>query len=485
MGSRKIRFRCQSACLFVASAWLLLTNGSCASGLQKNVPPSLVRKLVRGQDSAIGHEMAESTYPFGNQREGRITTSFLGPLFPDHSWSRQKQRRAFFSPSLILSSTGGSSFLEESIVYDDEDLLKYLPSKGMYLAPKTRELLKRVTSQYVYGSKLVAEVDDVLDVIDAEYKSHDVPVYVGNVTFDFSLSGDVDDADVARILSFAAYHRLPRDVALLLFGPDTDADVQYDSFACCREAFARGGWKDVRFPRGLSVRPKRKLVKSAKERYMPMPRTWRMDAERMAKVAVDEATYVKAPPRRLLSREEFLAVMDKELSATEPRELLPNNLFRDARLIFPRQNQMLKRLRKVAKKQTLLLKHAGLAGLISYVALNFAWYTFSIVFQWRRTSSTVEISSRALGTSLRRFGKVLAAVYVGSQLTRLLRLELSLLLAPFGNRVLQLTQNKLHVSENVAFALLAGAMIGSCLGIWSIIVLGDAAMLRTGSFYTV
>jgi uncharacterized protein YqgQ len=205
----------------------------------------------------------------------------------------------------------------------------------------------------------------------------------------------------------------------------------------------------------------------------------------MAQVAVDEATYVMAPPRRLLSREDFLAVMDKELSATEPRELLPKNLFRDARLIFPRQNQRLKKLRKVVKKQSLLLKHAGLAGLVSYVALNFAWYTFAIVFHWRRTSSTVEMSSRALRTSLRRFGKVLAAVYVGSQLTRLLRLELSLLLAPFGNRVLRLTQNKLQVSENVAFALLAGAMIGSCLGLWSIIVLGDAAMLRTGSVYTV
>jgi hypothetical protein len=166
MGSRKIRFRCKSACLSLASAWLLLTNGSCASGLQKNVPPLLVRKLVRGRDSAIGLEMEESTYPFGNQREGRITTSFLGPLFHDHSWSaRQKRRRVFFSPSLILSSTGGSSFLDESNVYDDEDLLKHLPSKGMNLAPKTRELLKRVTSQYVYGNELVAEVDDVLDVI--------------------------------------------------------------------------------------------------------------------------------------------------------------------------------------------------------------------------------------------------------------------------------------------------------------------------------
>jgi hypothetical protein len=51
--------------------------------------------------------------------------------------------------------------------------------------------------------------------------------------------------------------------------------------------------------------------------------------------------------------------------------------------------------------------------------------------------------------------------------------------------VLRFIEKKLQVSENVAFALLAGGMIGTCLGIWSIIVLGDAAMLRTGSVCTV
>jgi hypothetical protein len=420
--------------------------------------------------------MAAST--FGNQREGR-TTSFLGPLFYDDNWSRQR-RWAIFSPSLILGSTGGFSFLEDRNIDDDEDLLNYLPSQRDTLAPRTYELLKRVTLQYVNGREPVVEAEEVLDVVHVEYKSYDVPLVVGNVTFDFSSSGDVDDADVARILSFAAYHRLPADVTLLLIGPD----MEDNSFARCSEAFAHEGWKGVRFPRGLAVRPKRKFVKSTKERLMPMPRAWRKDAQRMAQLAVNEATNISPPPRRLLSREEFLATMDKELSATEPLELLPS-LFRDVRMIFPRQNKILKRLQKVVKKQTLLLKHAGLAGLISYVALNFAWYTCAIVFHWRRTSSSVELSSRALWTSLRRFGKVLAAAYVGSQLTRLLRLKLSLALAPFGTRVLRFTEKKLQVSENVAFALLSGAMIGACLGIWSIIVLGDAAILRTGSAHTV
>jgi hypothetical protein len=469
MGKLTNEFRCRSACFSIASVLLLSVNG--ASGFQ--VCLSVSQKRTRDGESRIGRELAAST--FGNQREGR-TTSFLGPLFHEDSWSRQR-RRAIFSPSFILGSTGGFSFLEDSSIDHEEDLLNYLPSKGYNLAPRTSELLKRVTSQYINGRGPVVEAEEVLDVINAEYKSCDVPVDVGNVTFEFSLSGDVDDADVARILSFAAYHRLPADVALLLLGPNEAED---NSFARCNEVFACEGWKGVRFPRRLSVRPKRKFVKSTKERYMPLPRAWRKDAQRMAQLAVDEATYVTAPPRRLLSREEFLATMDKELSATEPLELLPS-LFRDVRLIFPRQNKRLKRLRKVVKKQTLLLKHAGLAGLISYVALNFAWYTCAIVFQWRRTSSTVELSSRALGTSLRRFGKVLTAVYVGSQLTRLVRLKLSLVLAPFGNTVLRFTEKKLQVSENVAFALLSGAMIGSCLGIWSIIVLGDATMLRTGS----
>ena len=103
----------------------------------------------------------------------------------------------------------------------------------------------------------------------------------------------------------------------------------------------------------------------------------------------------------LLSSEEFLAVMDKELSATEPCKLLPNNLFHDVCLIFSRQNKRLKMLQKVVKKETLLLKYTGLASLISYVALNFAWYAFTTVFHWHHTSSMVKMPSRALQMSLR------------------------------------------------------------------------------------
>lgn len=212
-----------------------------------------------------------------------------------------------------------------------------------------------------------------------------------------------------------------------------------------------------------------------------MPRTWmksRKEAIRNAQQAVDEATYTQAPPRRLLSREEFLRSMDKELAATEPTELLPT-LFRDARLFFPRQNLKLKRLRKVFKKQFVLVKAAGLAGVMSYLALSFAWYTIAILAQWRHSTSTVEMSSRALGTALRRFGKVLVGAYIGSQLTRSLRLKIALVLAPFGNRVLRLTQKKLRISETKAFALLSGAVLGTCLALWSIIVLGDAVVLRT------
>jgi hypothetical protein len=172
--------------------------------------------------------------------------------------------------------------------------------------------------------------------------------------------------------------------------------------------------------------------------------------------------------------------MDKELSAaSEPTELLPS-LFREARLFFPRQNQKLKRLRKVVKKQFALIKDAGLAGLISYSTLSVAWYTCAIVFQWRCTTPTVEISSRALRTALRRFGKVLAGVYIGSQITRLLRIKIALRLrgAPFGNRAIRYTQKKFGISETKAFAVLSGAVAGTCLAMWTIIALGDSAVLR-------
>ena len=480
MRKKDCRFRYRLTILSTAAALLSSKDGP-ALAFQPSAP-SVMRREKRGPDSLVVQPMAETSFPFG--REDRAAASFLGPLFQDHDWTRQRARRGLLSTSsLIFSSRGSFSFLEESnLDDDDEDLLEYLPSGGADLTPKTRELLQRVTSEYVNGGDPMVQAGDVLDVIGAEYKSRDVSVIVGDEIFDFTASGEVDDADVARILSFAAYHRLPRDVALLLFGPSDDED-QVDSFARCRNALARGGWKEVRFPRGLAIRPRRKFVKSTRKRYMPMPWNWttsRKDTVRIAEVAVNEAMYVQAPPRRLMSREEFLASIDKELASTEPTESRPFP-FREARQFFPRQNLKLKRLRKVLKKQTALMKDAGLAGLISYVTLSFAWYTCAIFVQWRHTSPTVEITSRALGTAMRRFGKVLVAAYIGSQLTRMLRLKMALVLAPFGNRALRLTQKKLRISETKAFALLSGVVVGTCLAVWSIIVLGDAALLRTGA----
>jgi hypothetical protein len=435
--------------------------------------------------SCASLNMVDTMYSFG--KEDRIS-SFLGPLLP-HDYELHRPRRSnggsrlLSTSSLIFSSKGSFSFLEGSNMFDDEEeSLKYLPSGGTGLTPKTKELLQRVTSEYVNKREPIVEVDDVLDVIDEEYKSRDVSVIVGEKTFDFLSSGDVDDADVARILSFAAHHRLPLDISLILFGP-VNSDTN-DAFAKCRKALGESdSWMSVSFPQGLAIRPKRKFVTSTRKRFLPVPRTWttsRKEAVRHAQLAVNEAMYVQPPPRRLLTREEFLATMDKELSAaSEPTELLPS-LFREARLFFPRQNQKLKRLRKVVKKQFALIKDAGLAGLISYSTLSVAWYTCAIVFQWRCTTPTVEISSRALRTALRRFGKVLAGVYIGSQITRLLRIKIALRLrgAPFGNRAIRYTQKKFGISETKAFAVLSGAVAGTCLAMWSIIALGDSAVLR-------
>jgi len=474
--------RYRAACWsLLVGATLLLLGANGGSAFQPAARPEVTsarNKVSKRPNSLAVHKMVETSFPFG--RDDR-TTSFLGPLFQDYEWPRPKSRgRGLLSTSsLIFSSRGSFSFLEESNLYDDKDMLEYLPSGGADLTPKTRELLQRVTAEYVNGGEPAVQADEVLDVIDAEYKSRDVSVIVRNEKFDFASSGDVDDADVARILSFAAYHRLPLGVTLLLFGP-TDSD-QDDVFARCKNTLARDGWNQVCFPKGLAIRPKRKFMKSTAKRYMPMPRTWmtsRKEAVRNAERAVDEATCVQAPPRRLLTREEFLATMDEELSASEPTELLPT-LFRDARLFFPRQNQKLKQLRKVLKKQTALMKDAGLAGVISYVTLSLAWYTCAIVFQWRHTTPSVELSSRVLRTALRRFGKVFVAAYLGSQLTKGLRLKIALVLAPLGNRALRITSKKLQISETKAFALLSGAVVGTFLAVWSIIVLGDATVLRT------
>jgi hypothetical protein len=461
-------------------------------------PVSLAAKRVPKFSRNYGSKMmmAETSLPFGGSdywmeagmvsgRASITTPSFLAPLFnAEYDWPSRRKRRALFSSSMIVGSDG-FSFLEESNLDDDEEdggakSLSYLPSGGVDLAPKSKALLQKVSEQYVTLEKPEIHPQEVLEVIEQEYQSYDVPVRVGQETFDVSETGKDVDSDIARILSFAALHRLPRDIAILLLGPSgSDGPGQID-YGACRAAFAKGGWKDVRFSRGLAVRLRRQYVTSKTEKYAPLPRAWvttRRQASRVAEQAVTEAAYTSAPVRKLLSRDEFLAKMDEELSRGGTSKL-QTNVFGDALISFPRKNEIVRRIKRTMARKSAAMKQAGRAGLVAYFGLSFAWYTFAIFWQWQRESSKVAISRAALGTALRRFGKVFLSAFISDKLTRLLRIQLALALAPLGDKALRLTQTKFRVSENRAFFILAGLMVLTCLGVWATIILGDAAMLK-------
>jgi len=74
---------------------------------------------------------------------------------------------------------------------------------------------------------------------------------------------------------------------------------------------------------------------------------------------------------------------------------------------------------------------------------------------------------------------VLLSVYVGSQITKLARLSLAVALAPAGDKLLNFTKRKLKVSSDGALGVLTSFLVGLCIWIWMIIILGDATFSKT------
>ncbi|WOG82784.1 hypothetical protein DCAR_0101952 [Daucus carota subsp. sativus] len=86
----------------------------------------------------------------------------------------------------------------------------------------------------------------------------------------------------------------------------------------------------------------------------------------------------------------------------------------------------------IAKRDRLMLEKLrsyGLAGLLSYGLLNTAYYSFTFLLVW----FYVVPAPGKLGylASVKRFFKLLAMVWAGSQVTKLIRAAGALALAPF------------------------------------------------------
>jgi hypothetical protein len=407
------------------------------------------------------------------------------------------------SASIILGSTGDYSFPEDDFDEDQpatpEQLLSYLPEQDF--PPQTSNLLKRVTENYVYGtdrqpvviaqtSNLLERVTEnnvrqpvtmaqVLAVINAEYKSRDVPMKISNEIFDVCRTGEDPDESVVEVLSFAALHRLPEEITLELLGSKHDQDES--SFSTCQAAFARGGWAQVTFPKGLALRTKRMYASASEKQTHPwLPSMKKLAA--MAQQAVDSAKSVKAPRRQLQTRSEFLQSMEAQLSATAA-PTSPNPARKDDLLFFPNSQPLqgisFKRVKRAADKKYAMLKAKGRSGFIAYVFFNFLFYTVGVLWQWQRIAAAHPTSqSSALLLLSRKFARTFAALYVGSQFFKLPKLFGSVALAPVADRVLKFTMNKLNISENRACIVLVASMYLTWMGLVSIPVLSEFTKLK-------
>eukprot|EP00545_Synedropsis_sp_CCMP1620_P004985 CAMPEP_0119008822 /NCGR_PEP_ID=MMETSP1176-20130426/3965_1 /TAXON_ID=265551 /ORGANISM="Synedropsis recta cf, Strain CCMP1620" /LENGTH=470 /DNA_ID=CAMNT_0006961231 /DNA_START=31 /DNA_END=1439 /DNA_ORIENTATION=+ len=372
---------------------------------------------------------------------------------------------------------------------DDDSVIDYLPwfvlQHLQTAAPAAKHSIAQATRQHVFGdtrSDPKVNVADVLSMIAEEFKCADVPVVIGGKTY--SVERDQRHRQVVRILSFAAYHRLPKEITALLFGDDDELLTVY------KEAFLTSGWTDVMFPRGLAIRLPRNRLTSRLDRYQPIPRRWRMAHNcRIADRSTKEAARVQAPPRRLLSREAFLDSLHKEMAASSTsgtsrkkyslRDGLPFfptskvNMFRNVRRYITRTMGFF----RIGARR---LKQSIRATLLSYSILAFCWYNISLLWRWQGLSATYAFSSTALQSSLQRVGSVMIKAYSGFASAPITMLLLALGLAPIAHKALRSVQSRLGNDDPNKTLLMVGSLLTVAhIGIGTGILFLDAALLRS------
>ena len=373
---------------------------------------------------------------------------------------------------------------------DDEEarILSYLPESGKNIPPEARNLIRLATENYVTGAK-----NDVLrsisEVIETEHRVIDVPLNIGNTTIDVSQTGEEADEMVAEIMSLAALYRLPAEIALELLGGNvtncTSSATEgmtkgNSSLDICREVFAQEGWKAVSFPKGLAVELKRRYTVDTSYQRPPRSISFQRKQRRLqfAERVVEEAMRTRAPKQKRQSKEEFLARM--ESLGISPAGTASAN---DGLLFFPNSTPLQgfswKRVRRTLEKQTARLKARGLAGLVSYCAMNFLLYTFGIMWQWRRVATPDPPStSSALLYCSQKFCRVFLSSVVASQVLKIPKIIASVALAPFAGRFLRTYQQRSGLSERLVAVTTIASMVCVWLAIISVPIISEYSNAR-------
>lgn len=370
------------------------------------------------------------------------------------------------------------------------NLLSYLSNEGKDLPPDMAELLKRATAEYIYGvnnDREIAHVEDVMEALDLEYKISDRPIVVGNVTLNEERGvANEDEMWVYRIFSVALFHKIPAPIAsrlLLRHFEESPSLLVEDDFVedddllgFCRKALESDGWKAVSFPDGFRVQIRPGYSCSTWNSYLPPRKVSKVEAGQM----IMEADQTKLPEKVPFSppRQEVQDTLGEDLSnnssiSTASNQFVPR--LEDNLPYFPKKSawrRAVQNFQQIMQKQVQMLKKAGRAGAISYGFLNFALYAGGTVWQWNR----VFASGAGLSAQFRKLGRVLGTVYIGSQVTKLPRIALAVVLAPVGDTILIFLQEQLGVTENRAFAILTVGLIAFFIGLLAFVTIGSTLL---------
>lgn len=384
-------------------------------------------------------------------------------LFDDQEWAGS----ADYNNDLSLDNQIG----------ENDGLLTYLPwYVELHIMPQSKQLIERATRRHIYSDMrgdISVNATEVLEVIDREYKCSDAPIILGDEQL--HIENKTICQKVSRILSFAAYHRLPKEITAQLLGGDTSLSDYQESFSKLRD------WNDVVFPRGLAIRPPRSLLNSPIHRFNPIPRRFLLSRNiRMAKQATAEAARVRAPPT-VMAKEAFLASLSREMTV-KPKVNMLNEVFP----FFPTRRSIRKfilhHLSKMKSLLNLCLKFARVSAtpcraiLLSYFMVTFPLYSTSLIWHWQKLSATFCVGSSVIMSSLIRISGILAKVYsTGLKNSYLLW---TLLLAPFAHIIIKNSAHRSQVKDDTkAMVKISTLLALSHIVVGAIVFLLDAAMV--------
>ena len=364
------------------------------------------------------------------------------------------------------------------------------------LSPLTRELLEKLTENYVWGDKNTNNIDllDILKVIteDFQFQPSAAQVQLGDVIFGKQENTSEEQEEdpyedegvlVAEVFSLAAQTRLSKELTLQLLKAvvaspsDVSTPIRRNTWALAIRTFRQYGWKGVSFHKGLSLRPRKGRRKKG-GLFMRLFRSTKYRIQE-AQQLVLECQMATPPARKLENREELKKELDAQFSSNKqfPQTLNQhskpsrNNPFEFPHQLsyFPQQGSLSwKNIKRRMDRMGKTLKDKGRAGIVAYAFFNFVLYSVGALIQWKRIGPGDPAAHSVTTLVVRKLGRVLASMYVISNLLKIPKIMVSIALTPLTQQSLYLVRERLGVSENAATVLLTSFMLAAWIGILAI-----------------